>query len=73
MCYFIQKAHSPEQTHIMRVFTSGTHLSAEMTEAMWIKCFAQGQNILMQPGFEPPIAAPQNRHHIHMTNILQKW
>ena len=29
----------------------GTHLIAESTEAMWIKCFAQGHNILMQPGF----------------------
>ena len=30
----------------------GTHFTAESTEAMRIKCLAQGNNILL-PGFEP--------------------
>ena len=34
-CYFLQKAHSAEQTPFKRVFQS--------TEAMWIKCHAQGR------------------------------
>ena len=50
-CYFLRIAHSIEQTPFMRVFPPGTHLSAESTEAMRIKCLAQGHNKLMQPGF----------------------
>ena len=35
-----------------RLSPPGTHLTAESTEAMRIKCLAQGNNILL-PGFEP--------------------
>ena len=35
----------------MRLSPPGTHFTAESTEAMWIKCLAQGNNILL-PGFE---------------------
>ena len=46
MCYFLQKTHITEQRPFMRVFPSGTHFSAEWTEAMPIKCPAQGRSIL---------------------------
>ena len=36
----------------MRLSPPGTHFTAESTEAMRIKCLAQGNNILL-PGFEP--------------------
>ena len=36
----------------MRLSPPGTHLTAESTEAMRMKCLAQGNNILL-PGFEP--------------------
>ena len=49
-CNFVQMAHCHEQTLFTRVFPPGTHLSPESTEAMQIKCLAQGHNILMQPG-----------------------
>ena len=32
-----------------KVFQRGTNFTAESTEAMRIKCLAQGHNILMQP------------------------
>ena len=49
-CYFPRKAHSTEQIPFMRVFPSGTHHTAETTEAMRIKCLAQGHITLMLPG-----------------------
>ena len=42
----------------------GTHLTAESTEAMRIKCLAQGNNILL-PGFEPSTSVSRNRHYNH--------
>ena len=36
----------------MKMRDSGTHFTAESTEAMRMKCLAQGNNILL-PGFEP--------------------
>ena len=36
----------------MRMSPPGTHFTAESTEAMQIKCLAQGNNMLL-PGFEP--------------------
>ena len=53
----------------MYVFPSGTHLTAESTEETWIKCLAQGHNILMQPGFELLIVISRNCHLPHMTNM----
>ena len=50
-----------------RVFMSGT---AELIEAIRIKCLVQGHDILMQPGFEPSISVSRNRHSNHMTNML---
>ena len=52
-CYFLWKAHSTDQTTITRVSSSGTHFTAESTEAMRIKRNAHRHNILMQPRFEP--------------------
>ena len=46
-CYFLWRAHATEQTPFMRMFLTGTHLTAELTEAMQIKCLPQGHNILM--------------------------
>ena len=39
-------------TSFARLSSPGTHLTAESTEAMRIKCLAQGHNVLL-PGFEP--------------------
>ena len=52
-CNFLRKACSTEQTPVTLVFPFGTQFTAESTEAMRIKCLAQGHNIPMQPGFEP--------------------
>ena len=40
----------------------------ESTESMWIKCL-RSHNILVQPEFEPSIAASRNRHLNHMINM----
>ena len=58
MCYFLQKAHSTEQTQFTRVFQTDTYVTAELTEAMRMKqcnavscsmrCLAQGHNMLMK-------------------------
>ena len=53
------------------MLVSGTHLSAELTEAMRIKCLAQGHDMLMQPVLEHPISVSRNRHLTHTTNMLQ--
>ena len=42
---------------------------AESTDAMWIKCLAQGNNILML-GFEPSTSVTRNRHSSQTTNML---
>ena len=39
--YLIQKFHGTEEIPLMRVSLSGTHFTAESTEAMQIKCLAQ--------------------------------
>ena len=67
-CYFLRKAHCTEQTIFMSIFPSGNHLSAESTEAMWIKCLAQG-HMLMQPRVETLIAVSRIQHLTLMTNI----
>ena len=41
---------------------SGTHFIAESTEAMQIKCLAQGRDILMS-GFEQSTSVARNRHY----------
>ena len=62
---------SSEKTPVTRVFSTGTHLSAESTVAMRIECLAQKHNILMNPDFEPLIAVFRHRHLAHMTYVLQ--
>ena len=47
----------------------GTHFAAESTEAMQIKCLAQGHNIRMS-GFEQSTSVTINRHSNHKTNML---
>ena len=69
-CYFLQNAHSTEQTPFTIVSPPGTHFTAESTEAMWIKCLALGQNTLMLLGFELSITVSRNRHLNHMTNMI---
>ena len=59
-CYFLRKVHITEQTPFPRIFPSFIHLSAESPEAMQIKRFAQGHNILTQPRFGPSIAVSRN-------------
>ena len=70
MMHFLRKSHSTEQIRFMRVFPPGTHLQTESTEAMRIKCLAQGHNVLMQLRFEPSIAVSANRHLAYITNML---
>ena len=57
---FLRKAYSTEQTPFMRVSPPGTHFSAESSEAMRIKYLAEGQDILLQLGYEPSIAVSRN-------------
>ena len=52
-CSFLRIAHSSKLAPFTRALLSGTHFTAESSEAMWIECLVQGNNILMQPGFEP--------------------
>ena len=59
-CYLFRKAHSSEQTFFARVFLSGTPFTAELTEAMQIKCLAQRHNIQIQLGFEPSMSLIRN-------------
>ena len=59
---FLRTAHSTQQTPFKGVSAPGTRFSAESTEAMRIKCVAQGHNILMQPRFEPSIVVSRNLH-----------
>ena len=66
-CDFLWKADCTNQILFMMVFPSGTHFSAESTEAMQIKCFAQEFNVPMQPRFEPLITASRERHVTDMT------
>ena len=47
------------------------YYTAESTDAMRIKSFAQEHNILM-PGFEPSTSVSRNRHSNHMSNMLQQ-
>ena len=55
----------------MRLSPHGTHFTGESTEAMQIKCLAQGHNILM-PGYKPSTSVSRNQHSYHMTNMLHK-
>ena len=71
-CYFLGKDRSSEQTPFSRVFTYGTHFTAETTEAMRIKCLAQEHNILMLLGFEPSTSLSISRHLSHMTKCTIK-
>ena len=69
-CYFLRRAHSTEKTSFTKVFQPGPHLTAESTEAIQMKCLAQGHIILMQTRFGPSIPVYINRHLTHMTNML---
>ena len=51
----------------MRLSSSGNHFTAESTEAMRIKCLAQGHSILM-PGSSTSVF--RNQHSNHTTNLL---
>ena len=51
-CYFLQRAHSIEQAPLTMVMPSGTHFTADSTEAMQIKSLAQGHDKLTLPGFK---------------------
>ena len=42
-----EKTHSTEQIHFTRVLQFGTHFSSESTEAMRIKCLAQGLSYII--------------------------
>ena len=44
-CYFFLKTHRAQKKTFKRVFPSGTHFSAESTEAMPAKSIAQGHNV----------------------------
>ena len=53
----------------MRLSPPGTHFTAESTEAMQIKCLAEGHNILM-PGDEQSTSVSRNRNSNQTTNML---
>ena len=67
MCYSSEKLITLNILH--EVVPPGTYFTAESTEAMRIKCLAQGNNILL-PGFEPSTSVSRNRHSSKTTNIL---
>ena len=68
---FLRNAHNTEQTPFTRVHPSGTHFTAESTEAMHIKRSAHGYDILMEPRCEPSNAESKNRHLTDMTSELK--
>ena len=72
--YFQCSVYSSEKlialNYIHGVVPSDTHFTAKSTEAMRIKCLAQGHKMQM-PGFEPSTSASRNRYSNHMTNMLQ--
>ena len=51
--------NSIEQTPFTSVSSHDTHYSAESTEAMRIKCLAQGHSILMPGGLNRPSLYPE--------------
>ena len=59
-CYSSDKIMEMNTLH--EVVPPGTQFTAESNEAMRIKYFAQGHNILMLPGFEPSTPVSRNRH-----------
>ena len=65
---FILKCYASEKIIALNTHTwlspPGTHLIAEPTEAMQIKCLALGHCILMS-GFEQSNSASRNRHSNH--------
>ena len=67
-CYSSKQLIAMDTLHKV-VISPGTHFTTESTEAMRIKCLAQGRNILM-PGFEPSTSVSRNQHSNHMTNML---
>ena len=56
----------------MRLSPPSTHFTAELTEAMQIKCFTQGHNILM-PGFELSTSESRNQNSNHTTIMLHLY
>ena len=54
MCYFLRRAHSSEQTCVIRVFSPGAHYIADFIEAMQIQCLAHG-HILPSMRIEPAL------------------
>ena len=63
--YFLRKAHGTEHQ------LSGTHFTDEYTEAMRIRCLAQGHNILMLSWFEPSTSVSRNRHPNQITIMVK--
>ena len=53
----------------MRLSPPGTSFAVELTEAMQIKCVAQGHNILV-PGFQLSTSVSR-KHFNHISNLLQ--
>ena len=69
MCNYSEKLIALNTLH--EVVPPGTHFTAESTEAIRVKCLAQGRNILM-PEFEPSTPVSRSRHFNHMSNILKQ-
>ena len=53
----------------MRVSPPGIHFIAESTEAMRMKCLAEGHNMLML-GFVPSTSVSRSHHPNHITIML---
>ena len=66
-CYSSKKLIALNTIH--EVDPSGTHFTAESTDAMQIKCLAQGHNILIS-GFVQSTSVTRNRYSNHYTNML---
>ena len=49
-CKFLWRVHCIEGTPFIWVFLSSTHYSAELIDAMWIKCLARGHHIDVAEG-----------------------
>ena len=65
-CYSSEKLITLNTLH--KAVPPGTHFTAESTEAMRIKCLAQGYNVLL-PGFKTSNSVSRNKHPEHMTSM----
>ena len=56
---FLRRAHGTEHTPFTRISSPGFHFTAESTEAMRMRCLAQGHNRLGPVRFQPSTINPE--------------